>query len=344
MFPGFVRTTTTLEANKFAQSYSYFNGGGQGIRSATQTPDGWSISAVEFDKLGRAIRSYNPFYASTPTGAIPTNTKFTEVTGYDALGRTTNVTLQDNTTVSTTFGTTPVGTNKTFVSVTDQAGKQRRQIADSLGRVVRVDEPDLSGNLGAVDAPNQPTSYEYDANDNLKKVIQSDGTVTQERLFKYDSLSRLTHEKQVEADATLNDAGVKVTSGGLWTKVLKYNTDGLVTDGYDARGINTHFGYDTLNRISSVTYSDGTPTVTYTYDQARTGFYNKGALTRVETADGGTLRPDTPSTASEFDYDKMGRVVNHRQSIGTQIYTLEYGYNLAGQLISEKYPSGRLFR
>lgn len=71
-------------------------------------------------------------------------------------------------------------------------------------------------------------------------------------------------------------------------------------------------------------------------------FFNKGALTRVETADGGTARPDTPATATEFDYDRMGRAVKHRQSIGSQTYNLEYGYNLAGQLVSEKYPSGRI--
>ena len=212
LLPGFVRTTTTLEANKFAQSYSYFNGRGLGIRSAAQTPDGWSISAIEFDKLGRPIKSYNPFYACTPTSAIPANTKFTEVTAIDALGRATSVKLQDDTIVSTAFSnasSTPAGFNKTFVTITDQAGKQRRQVADSLGRVVRVDEPNLSGNLGAVDAPAQPTVYEYDGNDNLKKVIQSDGTTTQERLFKYDSLSRLTHERQVEANPTLDIDGFK---------------------------------------------------------------------------------------------------------------------------------------
>ena len=323
----------------------FFLDDGQGIRSATQTPDGWSISAVEFDKLGRAIKSYNPFYASTPTGAIPTNTKFTEVTGYDALGRTTSVSLQDNTTVSTTFGATPVGTNKTFVTVTDQAGKQRRQVADALGRIVRVDEPDLNGNLGVVDTPNQPTSYEYDGNDNLKKVIQSDGTVTQERLFKYDSLSRLTHEKQVEADATLNDNGVKVTSGGLWTKVLKYNTDGLLLEGVDSRGVKTTFAYDTLNRASSVTFTGETgyttPTINYTYDEVRAGFYNIGRMTKVTTAAvGGTQ--NTPATEQVYDFDKMGQVVKHQQKIDNQSYLLEYGYNLAGQLTSEKYPSGRI--
>ncbi len=344
--PGFVRTTTTLEANKTVQSYSYFDGRGLAIRSATETPDGWSVSAVEYDKLGRAVKSYNPFYATVPNGAIPAGTKFTEVVEYDALGRTPSVRLQDNTTVSTAFSnqtTTPSGFNKTFVTVTDQAGKQRRQVADSLGRIVRVDEPDPSGNLGAVDAPTQPTSYEYDGNDNLTKVIQSNGTTTQERLFKYDSLSRLTHERQIEANTTLNHDGVKVTSGGLWTKYLKYKPDGLLDYGVDARGVKTTFGYDGLNRVLSVTFTDGTPQITYTYDQARTGFFNHGALTRVETLQGdATLRPDTPATATEFDYDKMGRVVKHRQTIGTQTYALEYGYNLAGQLTSEKYPSGKI--
>ena len=85
-------------------------------------------------------------------------------------------------------------------------------VYDGLGN--QLDEPDANGNLGAVDAslPAQQTSYEYDGNDNLKKVIQSDGTVTQERKFKYDSLSRLIAEKQVEANAILNDNGTKVTS------------------------------------------------------------------------------------------------------------------------------------
>jgi RHS repeat-associated protein len=53
-------------------------------------------------------------------------------------------------------------------------------------------------------------------------------------------------------------------------------------------------------------------------------------------------RPNTPATVAEFDYDLMGRVVKHRQTIDTQQYNLEYGYNLAGQLLTEKYPSGKI--
>ena len=227
--------------------------------------------------------------------------------------------------------------------VTDQAGKERRQVVDILGRMVRVDEP-TAGGLGPIASPYQPTFYEYDGNDNLSKVIQPDGSTTQERKFKYDSLSRLVAEKQVEASPTLDLNGTRGTADPAtkWTKVLKYDTHGLLTDGYDARGVRTQIAYDGKNRVSGVTYSgetgDQTPEVTYTYDQTRSGSYNVGALTRVETAAVG----DTPATATEFDFDAMGRVAKHRQYIASQEYDLEYGYNLAGQLASEKYPSGRV--
>jgi YD repeat-containing protein len=161
----------------------------------------------------------------------------------------------------------------------------------SICRLVATD------NLGDVASPFQPTSYEYDGNDNLAKVIQSDETTTQERRFKYDSLSRMTHEKQVEANATLDINGVYgAIDPNKWTKVLKYDSFGRLTEGTDAKGVKTTFAtYDTLNRIKVITFSDGTPQVTYTYDQARSGFFNNGALTRVETAQGGALRPNTPA-------------------------------------------------
>jgi RHS repeat-associated protein len=346
LVPNFRLMTQALDSTGITQNYTYFDGRGSAIRDAGQTPNGWNILAVEYDKLGREIKSYNPFSGATPTATVPVGTKYSEILSIDALSRTTSIKFQDNTTISREFSDTnitPSGFNKTFVTITDQAGKKRRQVVDALGRLVRVDEPDLNNNLGAVDNPNQPTLYEHDGNDNLSKITQSNGVNTQERLFKHDALSRLTHERQVEANATLDNVGVKQTSGGLWTKVMKYNTSGLLVDGYDARGVNAHFIYDGLNRVSTITFSDGTPQITYTYDQERAGYYNKGLLTRVETAEGNpTTRPDTPSTSTEFDHDKMGQIVKQRQSIGSQTYNLEYSFNLAGQLISEKYPSGRI--
>lgn len=259
--------------------------------------------------------------------------------------------MQDNTSVysypnevATTVvypdGTQVIGTAS---RAKDQADKERRQIVDALGRTIRVDEPAASG-LGTVTAPNQPTFYYYDGNDNLSKVIQSDGTATQERRFKYDGLSRLTHEKQVEANATLDINGAYgPIDANKWTKALKYDSFGRLKESIDARGVKTEFKvYDTLNRIKEIEFSDGTPKVTYTYDQARTGHFNHGALTRVETAAGGASRPEIMTTATEYDYDLTGSVVKQRQTIGAETYNLEYAYNLAGQLTSQKYPSGKI--
>jgi YD repeat-containing protein len=260
-----------------------------------------------------------------------------EVVTYDSVSRAIAIRLEDNSTLSTYFSKQSdltEGFQRTYVKVTDQAGKQRRRVVDSLGRTIRVDEPTGDGSLGAID--------EYDGNGNVSKITQSDGSVIQERLFRYDRLSRLTHEKQVEATPTLNDNGE--LGGTAWTKVLKYDSYGRLAESTDARGVKTTFAeFDPLNRLKRVTFSDGTPQVTYTYDQARTGVFNIGFVTRIETAAGDpVLRPNTPATSTEFDYDQMGRVVKHRQGVDSQVYALEYAYNLAGQPTTMKYPSGRV--
>lgn len=337
VFPYHVKTKTSLDTTHDVSNWNFTNGAGQQFRSRGQTADGYVSSDVEFDIMGRPVKSFNPYTVTNLADTRPSNIKFSEITQRDGLGRTLQTTLPDLTTVSATY-------NGLVATATDQAGKSRRQLADIFGRTVRVDEPNSIGSLGDVATPAQPTYYEYDGNDNLSKVTQSDGTTTQERRFKYDSLSRLRAEKQVEADATLDIDGVKgpIDPINKFTKVLKYNNEGQLTDGYDSRGINTHFVYDGLNRVLTVTYSGEvgyqTPAVTYTYDQARSGFLNNGALTKVETAAVG----DTPATKTEFDYDLVGQVRKHRQWIGIQQYDLEYDYNLAGQLTSEKYPSGRI--
>ena len=336
-FPYHVKSTASLDATRSVSSWSFSNGRGQGFRSRSQTANGYLSSDAEFDLMGRPVRSFNPYTVAALNDSRSGDIKFSEIVSRDGLGRVLQTRLPDLTTVSASY-------SGLVATATDQAGKQRRQIADSLGRTARVDEPNASGILGDVNAPVQPTNYEYDGNDNLTKVTQSDGTVTQERLFKYDSLSRLSHERQVEATATLDSNGVKVGAGGLWTGVYKYNNESLLAEGTDARGVKTTFGYDGLNRIQSVAYTGETgyqtPNVTYTYDEAETGFHNLGRLTKVQTAANATY--GTPETIQNYDYDKVGQVTKHIQSIGNQTYNLEYGYNLAGQLTSEKYPSGKI--
>jgi RHS repeat-associated protein len=251
---------------------------------------------------------------------------------FDSLGRVTGITSPSGDTQTPTTSTVGINYVGTMTTMTDPANRQRRQVTDALGRIVRIDEPDPSGNLGTASAPTQPTFYDYDVLNNLVHIGQG----TQNRYFKYDALSRLTHERQSEQDTPYNVADAQ-TGNNLWSRKYLYNSNGLMTDEDDARQINTHFIYDGLNRISQITYSDTTPGVTYTYDQAHSGYYNQGRLTQVVT---GPVA--TPVTTQQFDYDRMGRVLGQTEKIGTTSYPISYLYNMAGQLTLETYPSGRM--
>lgn len=142
-----------------------------------------------------------------------------------------------------------------YTTVTDQAGKQRRQKVEALGRVIRLDEPDSSGALGTTSSPNQATSYDYDALDNLVHISQpGPNSVIQHRYFKYDSLSRMIRERQVEqATNSSYNLSDSLTGNSAWTRKIEYDSSGLVTDGYDARGVHTQFSYDDLNRLKDIT-------------------------------------------------------------------------------------------
>jgi RHS repeat-associated protein len=111
-----------------------------------------------------------------------------------------------------------------------------------------------------------------------------------------------------------------------------YDNNGNVKGKVDARGITTSFVYDSLNRVISRSYSDGTPTVTYTYDAA--GVSNsKGRLTSVSSS--GSLSNVTA-------YDVLGRVTSTNQVTDGQTYSMGYSYNRAGAQTSFTYPSGRV--
>jgi RHS repeat-associated protein len=332
----YVKTSTLIDSpggvERLNVSYQYMDGRGAVARTFSNltAANGYQTTDVEYDEMGRAERTSNPYFSAGAAAAITLTTgPWTTVTR-DLLGRVTEVTLPDSNKIKTGYaGDT--------ITVTDQAGKQRRQITDALGRVERVDEPDATSSLGTAAAPVQATSYTYDALDNLVKIMQG----AQTRYFKYDSLGHLTYKRDVEQSAPHTTAVDPLTGISAWSTRIVYDTQGRITDTYDARNVRAQYAYDGLNRVTGITYSGETtttPRVVYTYDQAQTGYFNKGRLTRVETISG----TSTVQTAHDYDYDLMGRVVKQQQSTLTSVYNLSYGYNLAGQLISETYPSNRV--
>lgn len=75
-----------------------------------------------------------------------------------------------------------------------------------------------------------------------------------------------------------------------------------------------------------------TPAVTYTYDAA-TVPYSKGRLTSVSSS---------VSTYHYTGYDALGRATQSQQVTDGQSYLMSYGYDLAGHMTSQTYPTGRV--
>jgi YD repeat-containing protein len=163
-------------------------------------------------------------------------------------------------------------------------------------------------------------------------------------------MSRLIREKQVEQDTNSSyNLSDSLTGNSSWTRKIEYNSSGLVTDGYDARGVHTTFSYDDLNRVTQITYSDSTPAAHYYYDSqglpsgapssSSPDSYSRGYSTGRLVA----MTYGSGATGNYFGYDNVGRVVQQFQLTGSgpAKYKLSYSYNYAGMLTSETYPSNR---
>lgn len=173
----------------------------------------------------------------------------------------------------------------------------------------------LSGGADDVISMNTPLStlYTYNARGQLVTITQGQQT----RTYQYDDLDRLT-------------SSVLPETGDLAT-TYTYKDFGAVYQRTDPRGIVTTYGYDTLNRLTQTSYSDQTPTVTYTYG---------GAADKTTLAAGRLEQITDGSGTKTFQYDLMGRGTQVSRLIGANTYTTHYSYS-AGLLSTLTYPSGR---
>ncbi len=341
--------TTISDKDVFAESnngiglksLALYDGLGRAWRGATyegNTGAGntWAITDTQFDALGRVWQVSNPYRAADPSSASPPSGTWTTTT-YDALSRVKTIQTPDTAVVTTDY-------SGAAVTVTDQAGKQRRRLTDGLGRLIRVDEPNGCNNcLGSVSSPTQPTSYVYDALGNLRQTQQG----SQNRYFMYDALSRLIRAKNPEQNANggiaLTDP---VTSNSQWSMAYSYDPNGNLLTRVDARNVTTTYGYDNLNRNTAVSYNDGvTPGLNRYYDGAISN--GKGRLHYSISYNSHPLGGYAYSITQINGYDPIGRVSSQQQgflnSAGTQwyYYPVSRTYNLAGNVLTQTYPSNR---
>lgn len=264
-----------------SQNVKLLNGQGQVRQEQARAADNgssqvWDFSDTIYNNMGQ-VSQESRLYRSGQMPQLST-------TIYDALGRTTRVTMPDGSVTETYYNEKDFDTADSYVPqrptvassvpgettlVRDAWGRERWGRIDAQGRLVEVVEPNPSGS-GSVSEPGAlVTTYTYNTLGDLLQINQGE----QSRSFKYDSLGRLIAQKLAETSATLNDAGVYVGIGGAgaqWSDYFRYeNSRSNLVQRIDARGVRTNYWYfnsaghsdpgdgtapDALNRLQSVTY------------------------------------------------------------------------------------------
>jgi RHS repeat-associated protein len=292
-------------------------------------PDGVACVDITHDAFGRKLAATNPYRSSSCSGsAILTSY------AYDALGRVIKVTEPDGSIRTTNF----VGSCTT---VTDEAGKIRRSCTDSLGRLVQVFEPDSSNGL------TNETDYQYDVADNLVSVQQkgndSNSAHWRTRTSTYDSLSELT---------SIINPEVAPTGGSPCTVTYTYDSDGNVAtkiapipnQSNCSTTVTTTFANDPLARVTSRSFSNGDPTITYAYDGnpptgCSTGVSSYGLAIGRRTA----MCDGAGAEAWIYaDILNQGRQIADQRTTNGVMKTTVYHDTLDGSLYSVNYPSGRV--
>ena len=222
----------------------------------------------------------------------------------------------------------------------DPWGRERWARFDEQNRLVGAVEPDPNG-TGAVASNGMKTNYTYDTRGNLTLVTQGNQT----RSFKYDALSRLTHQKLAERDATLSNAGAFVAtrdpnqpiySGGVWSDVFTYDQRSNLTQRVDARGVKTKFNYDNdpLNRLQSVEY-DKTQVLATLLNDFPISNAEKVTYNYVSSGNKNRLQSYvvTGGMGSEsFSYDSEGRLAQTTQTFtGREAYPFVKGVPSVGR-------------
>jgi RHS repeat-associated protein len=134
----------------------------------------------------------------------------------------------------------------------------------------------------------------------------------------------------------LNSLGqvISFTDPDSGTETREYNNAGEMTAVVNALNERTELTYDLLGRMLTKTTRAGTAgaqVTTFTYDQVRATYFNKGFLTRMDDSAG--FRED--------DFDALGRSAKTTRSLDSQNYVFQFLYNTAGLPSSTTYPDSQ---
>lgn len=309
-------------------------------RISTSFHDGTEVSS-EYDAMGRLLSETDQKGRTTEYqyDAVGRLTKVIDARGgetsytYDAAGNQLTQTDAEGRTTRWTYDsdgrelsrTLPMGQMETFgydsegnrVSHTDFNGDTTTYSYDDRNRLVQTRYGDGSRE-----------SYTYDAAGNRLTATSAEGTTQ----YAYDSMGRLTEETQPDGsviqyqyDLAGNRTQVTVSAGGN-TEVTTYGYDSLnrlstVTDGEGT----TEYTYDAVGNRKSVTYGNGTETA-YDYDALN-------RLTKLTT----TNALNQVQADYRYTLDDTGRraTVEERHNGRMVLYSYDELYRLTKELVTD---------
>ena len=257
-----------------------------------------------YDIMGRAVQTSNP---TETTGAIiPSGDDYAAgfvwtLQQYDWQGKPTLTTNPDGSTSEISYSVCGCA-GSDVITVRDERGRRRRMTNDFVGGLKKVEELNWDQSVYST------TNYTYNGRDQLTSINQAG----QVRSFEYtDGYGRLSARVTPEQGRT----------------TYSYFADDTVQSITDARGATATFAYNNRHLPISVSYSvpsgvAATANVSYGYDAGNRTSMNDGL---------GSVT---------YGYDTLSRMTSETRTInGLGSYSLNYAYNLSGELTGVTGPS-----
>lgn len=253
--------------------------------------------------------------------------------------------------------TNAAGGNTTFSYPSTLNGGQ------SLNKIVNpggATESAAYGNSGAnaylpsssTDDASNSTYYTYDSNGNQTSTAQASSSGPQAKItYNGDGTPATSASPGAAAGVVTsytygNGDGdlTKITppaNSSLGTRAYTWDGFGRLATATDGKGDTISYGYDPMDRITSVSYSDGTPSVAYGYD--KNGHVTQrvdGSGTTTYTYDDLghllTVKNTANGNLISYTYDLAGALASVTDGLGTTTYS----YDNAHQLTQMAYPQG----
>jgi YD repeat-containing protein len=322
--PNYVQQFSTV--NNVADegySVSMFDGAGRVVASASNHPGsngGYRAQATQYDLTGRAVAQSNPAEIDgnwSPVGEDAAGWFYTRRT-YDWKGRPRITTNTDGARTSASYDGCGCAGGE-VVTLTDEVGRQQKVYSDALGRQRKTETLNWDGSVYSTSANT------LDALDRVTFSRQYQGAdqsaVYQETAITYDGHGRLsTHKAPAESAAT----------------VYEYNADDTLHKVTDARGVYATYSYNNNRRLpTGIAYTvpsgvspsvEAVAPVVFQYDAAGNRTLMTDGLGQVE-----------------YHYDSMSRMSWEQRTLtplNGATYTIDYDYNLAGEMKGITDPFG----